>query len=152
MIIILLLLLLLLLLIIIIIIIIINIIITVSTNGHLSTTGTSSTRATFTCPGGGIVHTLTLLLTSLQRQRPLKHVPNCENYLSTTASFLQRLTKKPRVVTKFAPSGVLKINRIFIVFHLHCCSKQKLLTIFIANATHLDPLVMFTFGFKMFSI
>ena len=91
------------------------------------------------------MHTLTLLLTSLQRQRPLKRVPNFQNNLSTPASFLQRLTKKPRVVTKFDPYGVLMINGNFIVFHLYCCSKQKMLTIFIANAAHLDRLVVFTF-------
>ena len=68
---------------------------------------------------------MTLLLTSLQRQRPLKRAPNFQNNLSTPASFLQRLTKKPRVFTKFDPYGVLMINSIFIVFHLQCCSKQK---------------------------
>ena len=33
------------------------------------------------------VHTLTLAETSLQRQRQQKRVPNCQNNLSTTASF-----------------------------------------------------------------
>ena len=108
------------------------------------------------------MHTLTLLLTSLQRQRPLKRVPNFQNNLSTPASFLQRLTKKPRVVTKFDPYGVLMINRIFIVFHLYCCSKQKFFDniyseccapssschvhILIQNVQYLSLIVSFIYG------
>ena len=45
----------------------------------------------------------------------------CQNNLSTTANFFQRLMKTSRLVMKFDPSGELIIyrgNRSFIVFHL----------------------------------
>ena len=76
---------------------------------------------------------------SLQRQRPLKHVPNCQNNLSTTASFFQGLMKK-----SFHPYSASEINRssrILIVLHLYCCSKHKLPTILVANAANLARFV-----------
>jgi len=46
-----------------------------TTNGHLSTT------ATLFCPRRRTVHTLTLIQTYLQRQRPLNRVPSRQNNL-----------------------------------------------------------------------
>ena len=45
-----------------------------------------------------IVHTLTLIKTSLQWQWPLECIPNCQNNLSATANFFQQLMKKSRMV------------------------------------------------------
>ena len=45
---------------------------------------------------------------------------------------------------KFDPHGALMINRgnrILIVFHLHCCSKQNLSKILIANVANLARFV-----------
>ena len=44
----------------------------------------------------------------------------------------------------FNPYGALVINRgnrIWIVFHLYCCSKHKVSTIHIANVANLDRFV-----------
>ena len=61
-----------------------------STNGHLSTTATSLQRPLFFVPADSPYITsclnLSTMATSLQRQRPLKYVPNCQNNLSTTAT------------------------------------------------------------------
>ena len=84
-------------------------------------TATSLERPLFYCPGGQSTP-LTLVYTSLQRQPPLKRFPNCQNNLSTTASFFSWLMKKPRMVMKFDPYGTLMINHancISIVFHLY---------------------------------
>ena len=50
-----------------------------STNVHLSRLTATLCR--------GTVQTMTLVLTSLQRQRPQKRVRNNQNHISTTASF-----------------------------------------------------------------
>ena len=73
-----------------------------STNSHLCT------MATLFFPGG-TVHTLTLIWTSLQRQRPLKRVPNCQPL--DNCQFFQWLMKKSRMVMKFDTYGTLLINR-----------------------------------------
>ena len=54
-----------------------------------------------------------LAATSLQRQSPLKRIPNSQNNLSKTS----------RMVMKFDLYGALMIdrgNRVLIVFHLYC--------------------------------
>ena len=61
-----------------------------STNDHLSYNGQSTHLLLF--------HNGHL---STRRQRPLTHVPNCQNNLSTTASFFQRLMKKSWMVTNW---------------------------------------------------
>ena len=55
------------------------------TNGHLSTTATFFVPAD--SPYIGSCLNLSTTATSLQQKRLLKRVPNCQNNLSTTASF-----------------------------------------------------------------
>ena len=65
----------------------------------------------------GTVHTLLLVSTSLQRQRPLERVPNCQkNLLTPNSYFHQRLMKKSRMVLKFDLYGTQ--SRRAIVFRL----------------------------------
>ena len=55
------------------------------------------------------------------------------------------------MVMKFDPYGALMINRgnrILIVSHLDCCSKQNLSKIRKANVAHLASFVTLTFFFK----
>ena len=56
------------------------------------------TTATSFCSGGQSIHWL-LFNSSLQRQRPLKRVPNCQNNLSTMASFFSDWWKSRVVMT-----------------------------------------------------
>ena len=96
------------------------------TNGHLSTTATFFVPAD--SPYIGSCLNLSTTATSLQQKRLLKRVPNCQNNLSTTASFFQRLMKKSRMVMKLDSYGALMINRgnrTLFVIHLGCCSKHK---------------------------
>ena len=89
--------------------------------------------------------------TPLQRQQPQQRVLNCQNSLSTTASFFQPLTKTSGMVLKFDPYGALMINRgnrISIVFHLFCCSMHKLSTIPLANVASLSLFFMLAIWFK----
>ena len=84
---------------------------------------TSPQRPLF-CPGGRTVHTLVHkpLYSSAIEERP--HF-TCQNNLSRTASFFQRLTRKSRMVIKFDMHSMLMINhgnRILIALHLYYCS------------------------------
>ena len=52
------------------------------------------------------------------------------------------------MVMKFDLHGTFEINRgnrIFILFHLYCCSKHKLSTVLIANVAKLSRFVTLTF-------
>ena len=118
-----------------------------STNGHLSTTVTffvPADRAYICC-----CLNLSTTDSSLQRQRPLKRVPittkkkNLDN-----GQYSQLLMKTSRMVIKFDSYGTSFINRdigILIVFHLYCCSKNKLATILISNVVILARFVSLTF-------
>ena len=60
-------------------------------NGHLSSTA-------YLCPGGQSINCflfkpISIAATSLQWQRPLKRVPNCQNNLSRTDSFISNWWK-----------------------------------------------------------
>ena len=93
------------------------------------------------------VHILTLVRTSLQKQRPLQRFPKCQNDLSTTANFFNDWRKSQ----KFNPYGALMINlgnSNLIVFHLCWFSKHKLCTILIANIAILAHFFMLTIRFK----
>ena len=84
-------------------------------------------------------------------QQPQQRVLNCQNSLSTTASFFQPLTKTSGMVLKFDPHGALMINRgnrISIVFHIFCCSMHKLSTIPLANVASLARFFMLAIWFK----
>ena len=76
-----------------------------STNDHLSTTATS-----------------------LQRQRPLMHVPNCQNNLSTTASFLSDWWKSQEWsrIDLYSMFMINRGNRILILFHSYSCKIANL--------------------------
>ena len=93
------------------------------------------------------VHILTLVRTSLQKQRPLQRFPKCQNDLSTTANFFNDWRKSQ----KFNPYGALMINlgnSNLIVFHLYWLSKHKLCMILIANIAILAHFFMLTIRFK----
>ena len=102
------------------------------TDGHLSTMGTSLQWPLMSVLADSSYNAsclnLSIMATSRQKQRPLKHVPNYQ--------FFQRLMKKSRMVMKF------DYHDILIVFLLYCCSKHKLSTILMKNLKGLSPVVI----------
>lgn len=74
-----------------------------STNVHLSRLTATLRR--------GTVQTMTLVLTSLQRQRPQKSIRNNQNHISTRPDF-SATDEKLKNAGKFDPYGSLVINRL----------------------------------------
>ena len=82
-------------------------------------------NALFFSAGGQTIHWLDLVETFLQRQRPLKCVPNCQNNLSTKASFFSDWWKSHEWSWNLIHMACwwLIVGIVFlIVFRLYCCS------------------------------
>ena len=71
-------------------------------NNHLSTTSNFLSRQT--------VHTLNLVQTSLQRQRPLQRVPSCQNNLFNNGQFFSATDEKVKKTLYFDCSVCSKLN------------------------------------------
>ena len=89
----------------------------------------TSLQRPFFCPGR--VHILTLVSIPLQRQWPLKRVPNCQNNSSTTASFFSDWWKSqewpwnliPMVRRWLIAAIAFWMSSIYIVYDIYskCC-------------------------------
>ena len=64
---------------------------------------------------------LSTTATSLQRQRPLMHVPNCQPL--NNGQFFERLMKKSKWsrIDLYGMFMINRSNRILILFHLYSC-------------------------------